>query len=140
MAWATTQQILDVTGAAVSDRDRLIAVASLETMLGLIEGASRPNMTDRDKHFLKLALAYQAAFVKDNPDLFSRLDVTSASQDGQSANFRNPDAHILAPLARKAIRRLSWRQPTRKNDRERTRGRVNILDEDYDDSLNWKRV
>lgn len=140
MGWATVAEVKDITGETVSDRDRATAVGIIETLTGVFEGADRPDTTDRDKAWLKRAVAYQAAFVKDNPDLFSRNDVTSAGQDGQSANFRNVDAHILAPLARKAIRRLSWRQTTRKGDRASTSTRVNVLSEEYDDSLPWRPV
>ena len=138
--WATLGDVADITGKTVTTSERGIAVRSLETMLGLIEAVERPDIPDRDRYWLRLATAYQAAFVHDNPDLFSRADVTSASQDGESASFRNPDAHVLAPLARKAIRRLSWRGLTRSKDRAAQRGPLNILSEEYDDSLAWKPV
>lgn len=140
MVWATAADAKAITGVDVTATERNIAAASLETMIGLIEEVDRPDISDRDKRFLKLACAYQAAFVHDNPDLFSRADVSSASQDGESAAFRNPDAHILAPLARKAIRRLSWRGLTRPNDRAASRTRPNVNSEEYDDSLAWRPV
>lgn len=138
--WATVDQVKKITGQVVTQEQRDMAVRSLETMIGLIEEVDRPDISDRDRYFLKLAAAYQAAFVKDNPDLFSRNDVTSASQDGESANYRNPDSHLLAPLARKSIRRLSWRALTRPGDRAPREAAVNVLSEEYDDSLAWKRL
>jgi len=138
--WATIADVDEVTGKTVTAKERGIAVRSLEPLIGLIEAVERPDISDQDRYWLKLATCYQAAFVLDNPDLFSRADVTSASQDGESANFRNVDAHLLAPLARKCIRRLSWRSLTRTKDRAAQRGPVNILSEEYDDSLAWKPV
>ena len=138
--WATIADVDEVTGKTVTAKERGIAVRSLEPLIGVIEAVDRPDISDRDRYWLKLATCYQAAFVLDNPDLFSRADVTSASQDGESANFRNVDAHLLAPLARKCIRRLSWRGLTRSKDRAQQRGPVNILSEEYDDSLAWKPV
>lgn len=138
--WATIADVDEVTGKTVTEKERGIAVRSLEPLIGVIEAVDRPDISDRDRYWLKLATCYQAAFVLDNPDLFSRADVTSASQDGESANFRNVDAHLLAPLARKCIRRLSWRSLTRSKDRAQQRGPVNILSEEYDDSLAWKPV
>lgn len=135
--WATVEQISEVTGVAVTEAQRGIAVRSLEVLVGLIEEVDRPDISPRDRYFLKLATAYQAAFVSDNPDLFSRADVSSAGQDGESATFRNVDSHILAPLARKAIRRLSWRGLTRPRDR-RVTAPTNVLSDEYDDSLAWK--
>lgn len=138
--WATIADVDEVTGKTVTEKERGIAVRSLEPLIGVIEAVDRPDISDRDRYWLKLATCYQAAFVLDNPDLFSRADVTSASQDGESANFRNVDAHLLAPLARKCIRRLSWHGLTRSKDRAQQRGPVNILSEEYDDSLAWKPV
>lgn len=140
MVWATIQDVSDIAGATVTEAQRTQAVASLETMIGLIEAVPRDDIEARDLHFLKLATCFQARFVAENPDLFSRLDVTSASQDGQSAGFRNADAHILAPLARKSIRRLSWFGLTRPEDRAAAGRRVNVLSEAYDDSLPWRPV
>ena len=140
MAWATKADVNTVTGLTVEDAEVTRAIATLETITGLIDGVDRPGLTDRDKHWLKLMTCYQTAFMHDNPDLFSRADVTSAGQDGESANFRNVDAHLLAPLARKCIRRLSWRGLTRSRDRAAQRVPVNILSEEYDDSLAWKPV
>ena len=138
--WATVASILDVTGVTVTDRERRTATAIIVDLTGLIEGVSRPDMSDRDKLFLGHAVAWEAVWIRDNPDLFSRADVVAASQDGESVTFRNVDAHILAPLARKSIRRLSWRQPTRRNDRAEESGRINVLSEEYDDSLPWRPV
>jgi hypothetical protein len=107
--WATVADVYTIARKTVSDADIAAATASLETMTGLIQSVERPGMTDYDRHYLKLATAYQTAFMIENPDIFMREDVTSTSQDGESANYRNPDSHILAPLARKALRRLSWR-------------------------------
>lgn len=141
--WATVAQIKTVTGLDVTEADRAVAVSTLETLTGLIEAIDRPDISDRDRHWLKLMCAYQAAFIADNPDLFSRVDVTSASQDGESASFRNVDSHLLAPLARKAMRRLSWRAlralvpgggvPTASTGRD-------VNSEAFDDALPWSSL
>lgn len=136
--WATIADVTSKTGVTVTDTQRSIAVGVLETVTGLIEEVERPGISDRDRYFLKLATCYQAAFVFDNPDLFARADVTSASQDGESASFRNADAHLLAPLARKAIRRLSWRglRPVLPGGGTPPRTPANDLDA-LDDRLPW---
>lgn len=140
MEWATTEDVTEITGHIVTAPTLAIARGIVETLTGLFESIERPDISDRDLEWLKRAVAYQAAFVKDNPDLFSRIDVTNASQDGEAVTFRNVDAHLLAPLARKCIRRLSWRQATRPEDRAAERRRLNVLSEEYDDSLAWKRM
>jgi hypothetical protein len=141
--WAAVAEVASITGATVTQAQRDIAARTLETLHGLIEDVARPDISDRDRHFLKLACAYQAAFVKDNPDLFSRLDVTSASQDGESATFRNVDAHMLAPLARKSIRRLSWhgrRLLAPGGGSLAPTSRVDVNSEAFDDALPWGPV
>lgn len=142
--WATPADVLSITGLTVDVATISRATSTLETVTGLIEAVDRPGITDRDRHFLKLMTCYQVAFMADNPDLFSRADVTSASQDGASASYRNVDSHLFAPLARKAYRRLSWRSlrvlspaggsgvlPTASRD---------VNSEDFDDSLPWSPV
>lgn len=109
MAWATVIDVDAVVGLTVDAATISRATSTLETITGLIEAVDRPDISDRDRHFLKLMTCYQVAFMAGNPDLFSRADVTSASQDGESANYRNVDSHLFAPLARKSYRRLSWR-------------------------------
>lgn len=136
--WASVSDVTSKTGVTPTETQRTIAVGVLETVTGLIEEVERPDISDRDRYFLKLATCYQAAFVVDNPDLFARADVTSASQDGESATFRNPDAHLLAPLARKAIRRLSWRGIRALRPGGGTDPKVNSSDLDaLDDRLPW---
>lgn len=138
MPWATVSDVKNVTGKVVTQDQLSQGCRVLETLTGMIEGVDRPDTTDRDRHWLKLAAAYEAAFVKDNPDLFSREDTTSVAQDSASATFRNVDSHLLAPLARKAIRRLSWRQLIRKGDRaEASKTINNVNSEEFDDSLPW---
>ena len=144
MPWATPTDVDAVVGLTVDLAAISRATSTLETITGLIEAVDRPDITDRDRHFLKLMTCYQVGFMADNPDLFSRADVTSASQDGESANYRNVDSHLFAPLARKAYRRLSWRSlrllspaggigsaPSASRD---------VNSEAFDDALPWSPV
>lgn len=144
MVWATPADVDLIVDLSVDVKAIARATATLETVTGLIEAVDRPDINDRDKHFLKLMTCYQVAFMKDNPDLFSRADVESASQDGEAANFRNVDSHLFAPLARKAYRRLSWRSvrllsPTGGAATESTTSR-DVLSERFDDALPWTPV
>jgi len=139
--WATIADVTSKTGVTATEQQRTIAVGVLETVTGLIEEVERPGISDRDRYFLKLATCYQTAFVVDNPDLFSRADVTSASQDGESASFRNPDSHLLAPLARKSIRRLSWRGIRALRPGGGTDPKIPVTDlDELDDRLPWSPV
>lgn len=143
MPWATIADVDGVVGLSVDLGAISRATSTLETITGLIEAVDRPDINDRDRHFLKLMTCYQVAFMAEHPDLFSREDITSASQDGESANYRNVDSHLFAPLARKAYRRLSWRSlrllsPAGGIGSARTPRDVNS--ESFDDSLGWSPV
>lgn len=139
--WATVADVDTVTGATVDAKAVRRAVSTLETITGLIESVDRPDVSDRDRHWLKLMTCYQTAFMIDNPDLFSRNDVTSASQDGESASFRNVDSHLFAPLARKAYRRLSWRGlrsiAPGGGSASVSSSRRDVTSEAFDDTLPW---
>lgn len=139
--WATVADVATLTGKTVSQAQRDQAAATIELHTGAIEAVERTATSDRDRYWLKLATCYQSAWLAAQADLFERNDVASAGQDGESATFR-PDAHTLAPLARKAIKRLSWRGPrTLITPRADARGRrLDTTSEEYDDSLAWKRV
>lgn len=140
MPWCTVEDVAELTSAAVTAGQRKQAATTIELHVGLIEAVERVDVTDRDRYWLKLATCYQAAWLKAQADLFERNDVSSAGQDGESATFR-ADAHTLAPLARKAIKRLSWRGPrTMITPKADARGRVDTTSEEYDDSLAWKRL
>lgn len=144
MPWATPTDVDGVVGLTVDVATISRATSTLETITGLIEAVDRPDITDRDRHFLKLMTCYQVAFMAENPDLFSRADVTAASQDGESASFRNVDSHLFAPLARKAYRRLSWRSLRILSPLggigSAERVSVDVNSESFDDRLPWSSV
>ena len=138
--WATITDVSELTRVKVDGTTRRQAVASIEALVGLIEEVPRPDVSDRDRYWLKLAVCYQAAWIDAQPDYFERNAVSSASQSGQSATGGNADWLLLAPAARKCIKRLSWRgvRPLAIDDRRaETRSRVDVTSEEYDDSLPW---
>lgn len=108
MTWCTVAEVLTVTGKTVTELDRNIAVYAVELNTGAIESVDRPDMTRRDAYWLRQAVAFQAAWLTTTPDYLERNDISAASQDGESVTL-NPDALVLAPLAKRAIKRLSWR-------------------------------
>jgi len=140
--WATAEQAAELTGASVDETARNLAANAIELHTGLIESVERKSMADRDRYWLKLAVCYQAAWLVAQPDYLERNAVASVSQDGQSASAGNPDWLTLAPLARKALRRLSWRGTrTMVVGADARLARVrDVLSESYDDSHAWRRM
>jgi hypothetical protein len=55
-----------------------------------------------------MATAYQAAWITDHPDLFTHTDIQSINQDGIFYVHQHENSYLIAPMARRALRRLSW--------------------------------
>lgn len=106
--WASIADIKNVTGKDVDATTRNLAAASVELTTGLIESVERSDISARDRYWLRQAVAFQAAWISIQADYLERSDVASVSQDGQSTQG-NPDWLVLAPLARRALKKLSWR-------------------------------
>ena len=106
--WASIADITTVTGKTVSEVTRNLAAQAIELHTGAIESVPRVDMTRRDAYWLRQAVCFQAAWLASTPDYLERNDITAANQDGASATG-GPDWMTLAPLARKAVKRLSWR-------------------------------
>lgn len=137
--WATTAEILTAVGKTVTDATRNLAAQAIELKTGLIETVERTDISSRDRYWLKLAVAYQAAWLLTQPDYLDRHAVSEVAQDGQRAVAANPDWLVLAPLARTAIKRLSWRAPRTSSTQGRT-GIINVNSDEYEDTLKWKAV
>ncbi len=101
--WATAEDVTTLTGASVTEIELARARSVIELVVGRAEAGSNPTSKVRLK--LRQAVAYQAAWMKDQPDLFSRMDLEQLSQDGFSAKLRE-SAQFLAPLARSALRSI----------------------------------
>lgn len=137
--WATVAQINAAIGKVVTETTRNLAAQSIELHTGLIEEVERVDISGRDRYWLKLAVCYQAAWLLTQPDYLERLAVSSASQDGQSATAGNADWLTLAPLTRKALKRLSWRG-TRTVNTQAGRKILNVNSDEYEDTLAWRAI
>jgi hypothetical protein len=107
--WATAEDVTNLTGKTVDAPAVLQAQAIIELTGGLRVVMTDPAfLSPRNLEWLKRAVCYQAAYMVEHPDYFSRMDLVSLTQDGVSAVFRR-DSQILSPLARRCLKRLSWR-------------------------------
>jgi hypothetical protein len=111
MTWASPQDVIDKTGMTVSDPVLKQAQAVVELFADTTEDASDAgNITAKNLRLLKLATAYQAAWITQHPDAFTNVDLTNFNQDQVSGTLAHANALILAPLAKRAIDRLSWKR------------------------------
>ena len=111
MTWATAQDVIDKTGMTVSDAVLKQAQAVVELFSDTSEDASDAgNISPKNLRMLNLAVCYQAAWITQHPDAFTNIDLTNFNQDQVSGTLAHANALILAPLAKRAIDRLSWKR------------------------------
>lgn len=108
--WCTIADVTNFTGVTVTDAQLLRAQAVIETFEDVDPGDPGDHLTARDRERFRKATAYQAGWMYEQIALEQRTDVESLSQDGQSWRYAHPDAVVLAPLAKRNLDLLSWRQ------------------------------
>lgn len=109
--WCTVQEAADITNESFTTGELQAASSILEIWVGVTTDA-RTAIADksaRDLRLLKKAEAFQAAWMKSKPALLARSDTEQVIQDSLQYTKGDQDMHILAPLAKAAIMRLSWR-------------------------------
>jgi hypothetical protein len=144
-SWATPDDVQSLTGKTVDDAEIDIAAGIIEVSSAIGDAATKEGviLSTRNKDWLRRATAYQAAFMADHPDYFSRMDVDSFTQDGATASIK-ADGLVLAPMARRCIKRLSWTgvRTVFSRDQQRPLSRFGdrppYTSDDYDDSLPYK--
>lgn len=109
MAFVTPSEVSTLTGRTPSADTITLA----ETVMDVHAGRAQevwPYLSDADQRTLRYAIAFQAVWLDAHPEAVSSMDVESASQLDQSVTPTDADALTLAPLARRVLRRLSWRR------------------------------
>jgi hypothetical protein len=107
-AWASIADVAELTGVTVTDAQLLQAQSQVELRVGRTYAAGT-NIGARDLRWLKKAVAYQVVWMLDQADLLTRSDTNGAViQDGQHIEVTK-EGLTLAPLARVALKRLTWR-------------------------------
>lgn len=138
-AWATPQQVIDITGVSVTDQQLTQAQAAIEMFSNRIY-ADTARIRARDLYWLRLAVAYQTAWAKGQYDLHTRLDANQVQQDGVVANL-NDTAMSLGPEAKKALQRCSWMRSRTIHVRapfvDGQRGYANVLADAADEQFPW---
>ena len=140
MAWATVDDVVIVTGREASTGALALAQTIIELFAGATEEASDVDLISSvNLRRLRNAVAFQAVWCDTHPDVLDAMDVEGVSQDGLNATYANANAHLLAPLAKRYIDRLSWRtQGIRiKRARRTTIDRGNRDSAVHDDDYEW---
>lgn len=105
-AWASAQDVIGATGVTVTEQQLAQAQAAIEVFTNRIY-SDTSRLRTRDLHWLGQAVAYQAAWIAGQFGLETRLDATQIQQDGVTTTLKD-DGLTLAPMAARALRRVSW--------------------------------
>lgn len=106
LAWATPADVKTYTGLTATEAEIMQAHLLIELFAGTtIEASNVGNVSSRNRRYLRMAVAYQTAWMQEHPDIFTAMDVTSV----EGAQLRSDNAGFLAPLADRCLNRLSWR-------------------------------
>ncbi len=137
-AWATAQQVLNTTGVSVTDAQLAQAQAAIQVLTNRIYTATARIRTP-DLHWLGQAVASPAAWIAGQFGLETRLDATQIQQDQVSTTLTG-DGLVLAPMAARSLRRVSWMRSRTVHIRSAVEGAGpvgNVLSDSADDSLVW---
>ncbi len=111
MAWATEEDVVTITGREATEASIALAQTMIEIFSGTTEIASDDDLiSSRNLRLLRNAVAFQAVWLDNHPDVLEAMDVQGVSQDGLNAQYASAHAHLLAPMAQRCIRRLSWQR------------------------------
>jgi hypothetical protein len=137
-AWVTVQEVIDTTGVTVTDAQLAQAQSDIEIFTNRIY-ADTARIRARDLHWLGQAVARQAAWLAGQFGLETRLDATQIQQDQVSTTLTG-DGLVLAPMAARALKRVSWMRSRTVHIRSAVEGAGpvgNVLSDSADDSLVW---
>lgn len=138
-AWVSAQEVIDATGVSVTDAQLAQAQSDIEIFTNRIY-ADTARIRTRDLHWLGQAVARQAAWLAGQFGLETRLDATQIQQDQVSTTLTG-DGLVLAPMAARALRRVSWMRSRTVHVRSAVEGAGPLtgsaLSDGIDDSLVW---
>jgi hypothetical protein len=144
--WATPVDVQNLTGAIAYENDIAVAQAIVDLYADLdSDDIDLELIWEKDLVRLKKATCYQTKFMQSQPDLLGRQDVKGVSQDGVSSVYTNPDAVILAPLARVAIGKLRWKRARALHPNRRGRNMLAlqqtwVRDAEPDHEMGWQPI
>jgi hypothetical protein len=105
--WATKNEALQITGRSMTQENLMQAQGIIDIVTNRTT-KSIARIRPRDLVWLKRALAYQAAWMIDKPDIFTKTLFNTISQDGFTATPTYKSGAYLGPMAERALKNCSW--------------------------------
>lgn len=145
LTWASVVDVANMTAITVTQAQLIAAQAVIDLHSETTVNA-RINIRPRDRWRLKQAVAYQAAWMSESPDLFTRKEITSAGHAATSFAYTDAESVTLSPLAKAALSKLAWKRTRSVRIRAQRRGGLSLRQRwydmehdtgDYQDSAYW---
>ena len=109
MSWGVLpSDVLDMTGASATAPQVAVADALVTIFINRTAEASA-SISPRDLHWIRSAICWETPWAAAQPDLLTRSHFTQLSQDGLSITQDALWAKMLAPMAARSIRNISWK-------------------------------
>lgn len=105
--WATTADVLDMTGATVTGTQLNQAEATIVTYANRTPDTA--GLSTRDLYWLKQAVCYQAPWQAGQAGYHQRSNAFRVDTDGLELERDTEHSVTLAPLAARALKNLSWK-------------------------------
>lgn len=140
MTWATTDDVQFVTGRGADDA-QVAAANNTVTIYSNRTPDASAGMGARDLYWLKAAACWQAAWLSQQVAVDGRAGHTSISQDGLAVSQDAEYQIVLAPLAARALRNLSWKSTRSVEVAPANPGPMwprNFVNESSDDRHDWE--
>lgn len=141
LTWATAAEVSAITGKTVSAENVALASSIISTFSGADVEAPAESITAVDRRHLKRATAWQAAWLASKPGLITeRESAESITSDTQAITRGSRDDALLAPLAQRELKSLSWvgtRSVIVRGPRA-TPANMNFLNEESDVYGHWR--
>ena len=143
MTWGVTlSDVLNTTGVSASAADLAQADSIITIYINRTPDASA-GISGRDLTWIRAAIQWQAAWVNGNPDTAGTSQFDSYSSDGLSIQTTAEWAKVLAPIAARSLKNLTWKgtRTQRTPSVSRPRGfAYDFGNETSDDVSDWQRL
>lgn len=106
--WLDAAGVAAITGFTPSPTQLTQAQAVIDIYSNRTVDASG-GLGKRDRYWLGQALAWQVTWMPSQPGYAGRRTFQDSSQDGLYVRTRSQSEQMLAPLAERALRNLSWK-------------------------------
>lgn len=107
-AWATEAEALAKTGVTVTAADIAMGQSIIEIYANRSYDAT-DGFSARDLYWLNTAVCWQAAWCHSQIALAAKSQANSISQTNMTVQRENEYDVVLAPLAARALKNLSWK-------------------------------